>query len=501
MADAPSLVGLGVRSPDIAGKLSQLLSIQAQKQALEGQRAEVASAQQSQQQRSAIANYMKRKLGTHIAEDGTLDLEALSSDPELLDAAGDKAPDVLSSLATVKGQQLEAKKSLFALHESQRHGVAEMAGSLLSDPDIANINPDAPDAEEKNEKAKQKLNVALEQYYETHGKDVIPAIAAYVPAIKNAPPGALSNVLRTIRMGAMSVDQQAAAQQPHLVDTGAELTNTNPNAAPMPSLKKSVAPGSVVLTDAKGAQFSWNPSTNSVTPVGSGRGPASPPKPTDPVASPKPSFTQPTYMGQEKDIASNQDEVGRIRAAADTAPQNRDIFKHILKLADDTNTGPLVNFFQKTAIGGQVFGDNYQELAKYLEKQAIGQMQAMGGPASDARLSAAVAANGSTTFNPKALKAVTQFNHAVNTGLEEYRQGIDHAIGTSNPDYTALPKFKADWAKNFSIDVFRLQNAIEDGDERAKAEVLNGLSDKEADALVKKLDNLESLSKTGHLSK
>ncbi len=128
-------------------------------------------------------------------------------------------------------------------------------------------------------------------------------------------------------------------------------------------------------------------------------------------------------------------------------------------------------------------------------------MQAMGGPPSDARLSAAVASNGSTQFNPKALKAVTQFNHAANTGLDWFRQGIDHAVGTANPDYTALPKFKSEWAKNFSIDVFRLQNAIDDGDEHAKNEVLNGLSDKQADALLKKLDNLESLSKTGHLPK
>ena len=43
--------------------------------------------------------------------------------------------------------------------------------------------------------------------------------------------------------------------------------------------------------------------------------------------------------------------------------------KAMLKLADETNTGPLVSYLQNTKIGGQVFGDDYQELGKYLEKK------------------------------------------------------------------------------------------------------------------------------------
>lgn len=489
MAGEFTAVGLGVKTPDMMGKLSQLLSIQAQKQALEGQRAEVAGAVQTQQQRAHLADYMKNKIQSHLGEDGTYDLNSISNDPELAAAAGDQYQEVLGKMADVKNSQLVAKNSLVKLRGDQREAFGEMIGGLRSNEEVL----------KGTDKGKQLVNEALAQYGEMYGPDALPVLRSYAAPLQKT--GDYDTTLRAIQQQTMSASAQAAAQQPNFVNTGKKLKQVGTGAAPTDDIGLEVPPGAQVLTDAKGAQFLWNPADNSVKPVGAGRGgdqsgPAAPP--TAPSA---PGFTQPTYMGQEKDIAANQDEVSRVRAAADTVPQNRDIFKHILKLADDTNTGPLVSFFQKNAIGGQVFGDNYQELAKYLEKNAIAQMQAMGGPPSDARLSAAVASNGSTQFNPKALKAVTQFNHAANTGLDWFRQGIDHAVGTSNPDYTSLPRFKSDWAKNFSIDVFRLQNAIEDGDDHAKAEVLNGLSDKDADALVKKLDNLESLSKTGHLPK
>lgn len=481
-------VGLGSKTPDMMGKLSQLLSIQAQKQALQGQSAEVAGAVQTQNQRAHLADYMKNKIQSHLGEDGTYDLNSISNDPELAAAAGDQYQEVLGQMANVKSSQLAAKNSLVKLRGDQREAFGEMIGGLRSNEEVL----------KGTDKGKQLVNEALAQFGEMYGPDALPVLRSYAAPLQKT--GDYETTLRAIQQQTMSASAQAAAQQPNFVSTGKKLTQVGTGAAPTADIGLEVPPGAQVLTDAKGAQFLWNPADNSVKPVGAGGGSA--PKPTDAIAPPKANgFTQPTYMGQEKDIAANQDEVSRVRAAADTAPQNRDIFKHILKLADDTNTGPLVSFFQKNAIGGQVFGDNYQELAKYLEKQAIGQMQAMGGPASDARLSAAVAANGSTTFNPKALKAVTEFNHAVNTGLEQFRQGIDKAVGTTNADYTALPQFKADWAKNFSIDVFRLQNAIDDGDEKAKAAILNGLSDKQADSLLKKLDNLETLSKTGHLPK
>jgi hypothetical protein len=45
---------------------------------------------------------------------------------------------------------------------------------------------------------------------------------------------------------------------------------------------------------------------------------------------------------------------------------------------------------------------------------------------------------------------------------------MDNIVGTKNPDYTKLPEFKKQWAKNFDMDVFRLENAMADGNTAAQ---------------------------------
>lgn len=477
-------VGLGAQTPDIMTKMSQLLSIKGQQQALQGQAAEVAGAQQTQRQRAALAKY---DFGKHIGEDGTVDLNSLTTDPELRTAAGDQYLDILSHAAVAKQQQLEAKQKLVSLKGEQRNALSDMLGPLLSDKDVV----------EGSDKGKQKVNDAFVQYGELYGKDVLPVISAYAPGVQKAPPHQLAAGLRAIQMQAQSASQQVATQQPNLVNTGPALKNVNPNVAADAGgdVALGVGPGNQILTDQSGAQFAYNPQTNQVTPVGTARGPQ-----TGPSAAPdQPTFRQPTYPGQAHDIQTQQQEVQNIRATADRAPLNRNIYKHVLTLADDTKTGQLASWAQKNPVIGQMFGDNYQELGKYLEKNAIENMTAMGGPPSDARLSAATAANGSTQFNAKALKAVTQFNYATNTGLEKYRQGIDKAVGTKNPDYGQLPAFKSAWAQNFDVDVFRLENAITDGNKAEQSAILTDMSPQQAVALMQKRKNLESLAATGHL--
>jgi hypothetical protein len=470
------LVGLNTQVPDILPKLSQLLQIQQQQTHL-------ASEQQSLRQRQNLAKYDWNR---HIGEDGTIDLNTLT-DPALMEAAGDQYQDVLSRAIQAKQLQLDSKRTLTALRGEQRQAFAEMMGALRSDRDVA----------EDTEKGRQKVNEAMIQYGEMYGEDVLPVLSAYAAPLQKAPKGRLGDALRAIQLQAHSASQQLDAQQPQYAGTGGELTQINPNAAAgAPSIPMTLAPGASILTDQKGAQFVYDPQRNTVTPVGTGRGRA--PAPNAPPG--QPTFTQPSYVGQDRDIESQQQEVQTIRAAAQEAPLNRNIYTHVLKLLEDgTRTGPLVSYLQNTKLGGQVFGDNFQELGKYLEKNALANMAAMGGPPSDARLSAAAAANGSTEFNPAALKAVTEFNFATNTALEQYRQGIDKAIGTRNPDYSRLPEFKAAWAANFDVDVFRLENAIATGNTKAKEEILDELTPAQAAALMQKRKNLRSLANTGSL--
>jgi hypothetical protein len=470
------LVGLNSEVPDILPKLSQLLQIQQQQTQLAG-------SQQSQRQRAALAKY---DFGKHVGEDGTVDLNSLTTDPELRAAAGDQYLEVLSHAATAKQAQLQAKSSLYSLRGDQVSGLGQMITPLLSDPDVA----------QDNEKGRQKVNEAWMQYGQLYGDEALPVLRTFAAPLKNAPQGKMQQALRMIQMQAMDVEKQRQARLPDLVNKGGSLTNVNPDVATdaPTDIALTLPPGASIVTDQTGAQFILNPQTNQVTPVGGGRagGPA-------PNVPPSRSFKQPTYAGQAEDISNYQHEVANTRAAADAAPANRNIFQHILSLADETNTGPLVSYIQNNAIGGQVFGDNYQELGKYLEKNAIANMQAMGGPPSDARLSAAVAANGSTKFNPKALKAVTQFNYATNTGLERYRQGLDKAVGLKDQDYSKLPQFKADWAKNFDIDAFRLENAVADGNKAMQREILDGLTPARRKEIARKLKNLDALAETGQL--
>lgn len=477
------LVGLGVQSPDMLGKLSQLLQIKGAQQQLRSATAQAQMTEQDARQRSALASYDWNK---HIGEDGTLDLESLN-DPELKAAAGDRYLEVLGHAVQAKTAQLQSKQTLVALRNDQRSAFAEMMGALRSDKDVA----------EDNEKGRQKVTQAMVQYGEMYGDDVLPVLKAYAAPLQKAPPGRMSDALRAIQLQANSAGQQLAAQQPQYTGRGGSLLQTNPNAAAgYGEIPLTLPPGASIVTDQTGAQFVLNPQTNQVTPVGGGRTPGGGPAPN---TAPDRTFKQPSYAGQAEDIANYQHEVSSTRAAADAAPANRNIFQHILKLADETNTGPLVSFLQNNPVGGQVFGDNYQELGKYLEKNAIANMQAMGGPPSDARLSAAVAANGSTKFNPKALKAVTQFNYATNTGLERYRQGLDKAVGTKVQDYTKLPDFKAAWAANFDIDAFRLENAVADGDVAAQKDILSGMTPGRRAEVARKMKNLDALAEKGRL--
>src|ERR1700761_5056237 len=102
MADYNDTVALGVKPPDPNAQFSTLnnilgfqqknLDIQAKKQALQGQAAEVQQEQQNASQRQAAAQFYKNFDPTdHIGQDGTLDLNTAMRDPAL-NATGDAKP-------------------------------------------------------------------------------------------------------------------------------------------------------------------------------------------------------------------------------------------------------------------------------------------------------------------------------------------------------------------------------------------------------------------------
>lgn len=202
-------------------------------------------------------------------------------------------------------------------------------------------------------------------------------------------------------------------------------------------------------------------------------------------------------LGVAQNVADLQKEVTNVRQAGDQIPIQRNINQNILKLSKNTTTGPGTQYWQQglAAAGLGQFGDNYQELGKFLEKQAIQNMQSMGGTPSDARLSAAAAANGSTQFNPGALQMVTKFNDASASALDKYRQGVDKAV--ANNDFAKLAQFKSQWAKNLDIDVFRVENAIRDKDSMELQRIAHELGPEKMKQLALKRKNLEKLVNGG----
>lgn len=470
-------VGLGVHSPDMLTKLSSVLTVKAQQQALAGQAAEVAGAQQTQRQRAALAKY---DFGKHIGEDGTVDLNSLTIDPDLRAAAGDQFLDVISHAATAKEQQLAAKQKLVGLKSDQRNALSDMLGPLLSDKDVA----------EGNEKGKQKVNDAFIQYGELYGEDVLPVISAYAPGVQKAPPHALASGLRAIQMQAQSASQQVATQQRSDVNTGAVLKNVNPLAAAdnTGDIPLSVGPG--IFTDANGRQFTLDPRTNRMTPVGAGSvAPGASP------GQPGPKFTQP--VPGQADIQHN---VETTRKADADYGSNRHVNDTILKLSTDTATGPGTATWHKmlgrvAGVGGGNQIADYQTISAMLDRQAAMSAKQMGLPDTNAGLQTAAGLSGTTDYAPEALQTKVKLTDALVEGSHQYRQGLDKVVGTGpNQDLTRYNDFRAQWADNFDPNVFRAENAIRRGDKKELSAIKDEVGSRGMAELKEKSDNLRKLA-------
>lgn len=465
MAGEYTGVGLGVQSPDMLTKLSELLTIR-------GQQAQVSGLQQTQRQRAALAKY---DFGKHIGEDGTVDLNSLTTDPELRAAAGDQYLDILSHAATAKQQQLEAKSKLVGLKGEQRNALSDMLGPLLSDKDVV----------EGSDKGKQKVNDAFVQYGELYGKDVLPVISAYAPGVQKAPPHQLAAGLRAIQMQAQSASQQVATQQPSYFNRGPEAVNKNPNVAAdvSPTIPLDVGPG--VYTDANGRQFFGSPRAG-LSPVGGGVGTGT---------SPGVKFTQP--VPGQKDI---QTSVEATRQADADYGQNKHVNDTILKLSADTATGPGTETWHKAlgriagVAGGNQVAD-YQTIGAMLDRQAAMSAKQMGLPDTNAGLATAASLSGTTEYAPEALQTKVKLTDALVEGSHQYRQGLDKVVGTGpNQDLTRYNDFRAQWADNFDPNIFRAENAIKRGDKKELAAIKNEVGTRGMAELKQKSDNLHKLA-------
>lgn len=490
--------------------LSGLLSLKQRQQTLQTGQYKQQQEQLETQKQQGVQDFFNTWDPTdHIGSDGTTDLDSALQSREFK-AAGNAKPAVMQALLDIKNKQLAGKSTLASLNGALVTQFGTGVGALAKDEDVV---ADKTDSATGVNAGRAKVDQFISNFSKL-SPDAARIAQIYGPITQHAPPGKLSTGIQAMQLQAQSASEQQAQQNPAqlAVNTGAATNVYNVNRAsglqsgqqPAQTIANAPPPGFDVVTDPRTQNpYLINRQSGEMRDLGYGYpgkqpGGSAPPQQA-PGARPA-SMPQPYYPGQGQDTEDFRKEVGGVRAAGDQAPTARNINQQILRLADNAKTGPGTEIWQH-AVGALTapFGlsptASYQELGKFLEKNAISNMQSMGGPPSDARLSAAAAANGSTSFSPEALKAVTKFNDATNTALIQYRQGVDHAVGMGqNVDYTKLPAFKAAWAKNFDVDVFRVENAIRDGDKAELAKIKSELGPERLKALAEKRKNLQLLT-------
>lgn len=467
------LVGLNVQSPDVMGKLGQLLSIQRQQTQLAGE-------QQSLRQRQALASYDWNK---HIGEDGTLDLESVVRDPELRHAAGDQYQEVLSRAVQGKTQQLQQKQTLVGLRNDQREAFAEMVGGLRSDKDVA----------EDNEKGRQKVNQAMAQYADMYGDDVLPVLRAYAAPLQKAPPGRLSDALRAVQLQAHHTTAQLSAQNPQYTSTGGELTNINPNAASGADIPLTLPPGAQQETavDQLGNPYvTFRDPTGNITgtaPMGGGvNGPAR--------------FGVGERQSFEHQAQQNFENVTANRQAASMAPQQLDQINKALKLSQDVSTGAWA---QKRAqiesgIGSLIPGfagmddaSKLQELDKFSERIATDASKVLGVNAkTDAERESIHRQNANIGYTPQAIQAVLQYAKAQTMAMEAKGNAQEQWLKKEGNGITKQHEFETAFRQAYDPVIFQLEAA---GSPEEKKKIIDSLSAKEAASLKEKRAKLRDL--------
>jgi hypothetical protein len=245
-----------------------------------------------------------------------------------------------------------------------------------------------------------------------------------------------------------------ALATPSSIDTGGNIQpgTTSPYTGtfqPTGAIAKTLAP-----------QVVTNPTTGGPTQVGGGPG-----LNAQPINGPG---MQPT-AGQPQ----IQADIDAARKVGDAVPINRDINQRILKLVDQSSTGPGTgNIHAIAAAAGLPSGSSYQELGAFLDRQAALAQQSMGLPNTNAGMETAKAFTGNTQYNNQVIKDKTHFVDALNTAAGAYRAGLDKVVGTgSTPNYAAYQGFRGAWAKNFDPNIFAYENAVHTGDTATQQEI------------------------------
>lgn len=454
-------VGLGSQTPDMFGKLSQLLTIRGQQQGLAGQAAQVQQEEQTTRQRASLA---KHDFSQYIGEDGTIDLNRMVNSPGLLADAGDQFLDIVSKGAAFKQQQLEAKSKLVGLRHDQREEFAAVMGGLSSDPDVA----------EDNEKGRQKVNEALVQYGEMYGEDVLDALGTYATQLRDVPQGQMPNALKSIQMQAVSASDQLEKKRPQYMNTGGRAVQISPYAPPGQS------PQSIAMTLGPGEQdtVAVDQLGNPYRTLRDQRGTVTGTAPLAPGGNAGPAtFGVGERATFEQQAEQNFANISANRVAASMAPQQLDQINKALNLSKQVSTGGWAakRAHIESSIGSLIPGyagmddaSKLQELDKFSERIATDASRVLGVNAkTDAERESIHRQNANIGYTPQAIQSVLQYAKAQTMAMEAKGNAQEAWLKKEGSGITKQHEFETEFRQAYDPQIFQL--AVMSPEERKEA--------------------------------
>lgn len=482
-------IPLQAKTPDMVGRISDLVGMQRQQTALKSEK-------QTQQQRQNLASFDYNKL---FGDDGTVDLNKIPASG-LREAAGDSYPEVLQQMIQAKQQQVQAKQSLLGLRNDQRSAFSQMIGAFRSDPDVANETPEA----------KQKIEQAIGQFVQMN-PDAKGVADAYLPMLEKVPQGHLMQAIQNVQLQATSADSQASRQAPNYqqVDTGTQLQRTQTNAyapggADVPkTMDLGVNPGQqetvdtdqlgnkfVIRRDAKGNVVSSRPLGGDGS-GGAGGGAGG---------------TGPAFFGPgerhaiENQADTNFSNVQANRDAASKAPQLLDQVKKAYDLAGQVQTGAYSGQKQKleSAVGSFIPGfegakddaAKYDLLNKFMERISSDASSVLGKNSStDAARESVREQFGHTGQVNTAIKEVLKYTESQISAVQAKANAQEKWLSQKGNGITKQHEFETQWRQSYDPVVYQLE--IASPEERKK--IISGLSKEEAGSLAEKRKKLREL--------
>lgn len=464
--------------------------------------------QQDTQQRQAAAQFFQNyDVGSHVDDDGTLDLNQALTNPGLK-ATGDAYPAIAQQLIGMKNAQLDAKTKLAGLNGTLRQQFYDNIGGLSNDPDV----------KAGNAQGTGKVLDAIDEFSKSGGDDAARVASVYKPLVQNLMAGGKTGKLPEM-LGNWQLQALDAAKQreqtygtPTSVDTGGAIQGgvQAPAAAgggiatagaAIPKAPQSVpGPGGNVLNrDPRTGALSTPATTEAAAP------PPALPNKLQPLQRPginAPKADQDAYNQQ---IDSARQDVSGARNAAND-PTNgvqatRFRNQRIIDLIPHANTGPgsetLNNIVSQLPREFQT-GDAYQDIEHYTAQNSSALAKIMGVPGTNLGAETAAAASGNAKKNPGALNEITKTNDALNTAFDLYNRGLQK-LTNNGSDLSKVNAYKQAFGSNLDINAVRWADAHRRGD----TQEINDLTKKlGADGVAKAKQNLrtlKSLSESGDL--